>query len=235
MSGSSINIGGHSCGVFDRVGDQVRFLGSGFFFKHVDNIFGATAEHVIRASAGRIEFVSNSKPFPMEIARVSKDSDLCLLVPSEAPDGVHMTLSSDNAPANNLQLYNYEFSTTYVSEKAFVLNPATRIGNCVRLVQFSHKGKMGEDMLELSFPAIKGASGSPVVELRHGQMIAHGIVVANSEHHLLPAHIETVLDEKNDVLEERKYFLPYAVAVNSRHLINLINDYVATQPGENPT
>jgi hypothetical protein len=51
-------------------------------------------------------------------------------------------------------------------------------------------------MLELSFPALKGASGSAVTELRGSQLIVHGILVANTEHHLLPAQIETVLDER---------------------------------------
>jgi hypothetical protein len=64
------------------------------------------------------------------------------------------------------------------------------------------------DMLELSFPALRGASGAPVVEIRGTALFAHGVIVANTEHHLLPAHIETVLDSKNQLLEERKYFLP---------------------------
>lgn len=80
-------------------------------------------------------------------------------------------------------------------------------------------------MLELSFPAHKGASGAAVIELRPSAPthVIHGVVIANLEMHLLPAQIVTGLSDNNKMLEEHKYFLPQGAAVHVSHLANLVD------------
>ena len=39
-------------------------------------------------------------------------------------------------------------------------------------------------------------------------------MIANVSYHLLPSQIESVLDERNQLLEETKYMLPLGIAVN---------------------
>ncbi len=71
-------------------------------------------------------------------------------------------------------------------------------------------------MLELSFPALRGASGAPVVSIGN-EVVLWGIIVANVSYHLLPAQIEKVV-EGDTTVEEIKYLLPQAIAVNVKHL-----------------
>jgi hypothetical protein len=93
----------------------------------------------------------------------------------------------------------------------------------VRIADFQQRyGEAGKYMLELSFPALKGASGAPVVQANTFGLL--GIVIANVSHHLLPVQIESLLDEENEIYEEVQYLLPQAVAVNSLHLRKLIEE-----------
>jgi hypothetical protein len=76
------------------------------------------------------------------------------------------------------------------------------------------------DALELSFPALRGASGAPTIYNSddmwgnaNTQIV--GIIVANASEHLLPAQIESVLYENNEAYEEVRFMLPQAVAVNA--------------------
>jgi hypothetical protein len=144
-----------------------------------------------------------------------------------------MILGEEDEIHVNILFYTYEFSATQWKDGAWNINPATRIGNCVRTVQMDDVfGPAGVDMLEMSFPALKGASGAPVIEIQNSRLIVRGIIVANAERHLLPAQIETVLDAENHLLEERKYFLPQAAAVHSQHLVRLVDQWLArSAPG----
>lgn len=55
-----------------------------------------------------------------------------------------------------------------------------------------------------------------------GKFEVLGIVVGNIEHELLPVQVATVLDEENELLEERKYMLPQGFAIHVKHLKALI-------------
>jgi S1-C subfamily serine protease len=105
------------------------------------------------------------------------------------------------------------------------MSPATRLGNVTRSMAVDFLGAAGEDALELSFPALRGASGSPVL---NQQLEVIGLVVANASYHLLPAQIESVIDEKNKVTEEIKYMLPQALAVNCKFIRAFIESYLDT-------
>ena len=224
---NEIKINEHSCPLMVQNNLGSRFLGSGFFFQHRGVVFGATADHCVEGYEGQFQLISGSGINNVEIAARSQAYDLCLFTSKLSCNSISMVLSSALNKPGNIQLLVFEFSTTEVVNSQFRLNPATRTGNCVRVFSDTRMfGSAGENMLELSFPALKGASGSAVVEILHSQLIVHGVVVANVERHLLPAQIETVLDEKNEILEERKYFLPQAAAVNSVHLMKMADNWI---------
>lgn len=212
----------HFAALFVKQDGKHNFIGSCFYFTHKGVNYLCTPEHVVRGWTGEFVAVPRGKEYPAELIRADASYDIAILSPKSLPAEITLTLSPNRQTPGNLPLYAYEYSTTEVKNGVFHLVPATRIGNCVRVIQMTDiYGNAGIDMLELSFPALRGASGAAVVEVRGAQMIAHGMIVANTERHLLPAHIETVLNQKNEILEERKYFLPQAVAVNTTHIIRI--------------
>ena len=75
-------------------------------------------------------------------------------------------------------------------------------------------------MLELSFPALKGASGAPV--LSNGSFELLGVIKANVGYELLPAQIESIHDQSGTVMEETKFFLPQGLAVNVAEVRNFL-------------
>ena len=98
------------------------------------------------------------------------------------------------------------------------------MGNVTRFRNLQDKyGTKGEAMLELSFPALRGASGSPVVDMGP-EIRLWGIIVANVSYHLLPVQVETVLQENGSLDEEVKFLLPQALAVNVKHVREFMNE-----------
>ena len=227
IPGPPIDNKSHFCALYrktaaDDGGVQITFLGSAFFFTHAGRVFAATAAHCVPSIEGEYQVVAQDTPYVADVAVVDRALDLCVFIPRSHPQTISMVLNQAREVPSNLPLYAYEFSATQVVNGQFRMSPATRVGNCVRLIDQEQFGAGGRRMLELSFPALKGASGCPVVLLVGTKMIACGVIVANAQRHLLPAQVETILDEKNDLLEERKYFLPQALAVNAEHLVDLI-------------
>jgi hypothetical protein len=122
-----------------------------------------------------------------------------------------------------VQLATFEYGTTRSAGNKIELSPATRMGNITRMLNLTDQyNKAGDEILELSFPALRGASGAPVISIDGDQFNLQGVIIANVSYHLLPAQVETVLDEKNEVLEETKFMLPQALAVNVKHVRALL-------------
>ncbi len=217
----------HLAAIFVKENEKVNFIGSCFFFNYSEQVLVCTAEHVIRGWTGVFVVVAKSEEYLVEPVYSNQDFDVAFLKPKKIPKNITLTFSSDRQVPGNLSLLAYEYSTTEFKDGIFHTVPATRLGNCVRVIQLTDVfGKAGQDMLELSFPALRGASGAAVVHIHNGKMIAHGMIVANTERHLIPAHIETILDQNNEILEEKKYFLPQAVAVNSIYIIHCFESYL---------
>ena len=132
-------------------------------------------------------------------------------------------MANDDDIKYNLPVVSTEYGTTRYKGSRIVLSPATRVGNVTRLITLSDLyGKAGEAMLELSFPALRGTSGAPV--LSNDDFMLWGIIVANVSYHLLPAQIESVLEAEKVMSEETRFMLPQAVAVNVRHVRAIINE-----------
>ena len=143
--------------------------------------------------------------------------DLALLRAANFPNHRHFTPAFGKPITSNVQVLTFEYSRTTVSGGRIALSSSTRLGNVVSSPKkVEMLGDAGVDALELSFPALKGASGAPVIDCRNWDL--WGLIIANVSYELLPLQIETVLDQRNNILEEVKYMLPQAVAVNIKHL-----------------
>ena len=149
------------------------------------------------------------------------NADLALLeVPGYSPEEA-LQLAEDSEISMNIPVVCLEYSqisTIQVGEeKALHFQPVTRLGNVTRLRYLEDMfGQAGEGMLKLSFPALRGASGAPVLS----NLTFHlwGIVKANVAHHLLPVQMERVWDDKDQITEEIHFLLPQALAVHVKHL-----------------
>lgn len=82
--------------------------------------------------------------------------------------------------------------------------------------------------IDLSYPALKGASGAPVV--RESDGIVLGMIVGNVEQQLLPAQIERT-ESKDGIKDEIvRYFLPSGQALRAAHLREALSR-VSDTPG----
>ena len=70
--------------------------------------------------------------------------------------------------------------------------------------------------IDLSYPALKGASGAPVIQEQSGNVL--GMVVSNIERQLMPAQIERTERPDGTSDEIRRYFLPSTQAIRAVHL-----------------
>lgn len=199
-----------------------RFLGTSFFVGPSGALI--TAEHVVREwnehFAIAVVLSTDVKPFPASLKHVSRSRDLAVLeVDGYRPKHL-LPLSKDSRTNTDMDLLCLEYSTAQI-EKGNNMNitePATRKGHLTRERTLTDRyGEAGQFMLELSFPALKGASGAPVMKGRPPYECV-GVLVANVSNHLLPVQIESVLDEKNQLLEQTQFLLPQGLAVNVNHL-----------------
>ncbi len=199
------------------------FLGSASFIDSGE--FLLTADHVIRGWGARIGFTVPLDPpwmYEAEVVVGNEDLDLALLRADGYRPEHPFPLADPGSIICNSFVACHEHGTTESVGDQLRIGPSNRLGNVTRILDLRHQyGTAGDDMLELSFPALRGASGAPVVHwVPPFQLI--GVVVANVNHHLLPAQLVTVLDEKNEILEETQFMLPQALAVNVKHVRGLI-------------
>jgi S1-C subfamily serine protease len=204
-------------------GEVVQFLGTGSFVG--DPPLLITADHVIRDWQGSFGISILPKLHNIYVAKiVARDPshDLSLLEVSDfKPAGV-LDLAPKLAHLNQL-LCTFEYGTTRTQGNQIHISPATRIGNITRTLNLiSQYQGAGDEILELSFSALKGASGAPVVS-NDDKFQLQGIIIANVSYHLLPAQISSVLDEDNQILEETQFMLPQALAVNVKHVQAFLN------------
>jgi len=199
------------------------FLGTGFFFGKPPCL--ATADHVLGDMYEKIGIhVIEKNDFYRASFVVRKPKvDLAILKIAKYEPPVSCRLATDEEISFTQAIYSYEYGTTQPLGKATVISPATRMGNVTRTRNFPEiYGEAGDTMLELSFPALRGASGAPVVSIVN-EVVLWGIIVANVNYHLLPAQVEKVVEEDTTV-EEIKYLLPQALAVNVKHLSNFFEE-----------
>ena len=199
-----------------------EFLGTAAFVAASNQLL--TAEHVIRDWNNEFGIVvppDISTVHPAGLRKVDRERDLALLETTNFEAESRLELAQSDSINFNLQVVCLEYGTTRVSGRQINLSPATRLGNVTRtLDQTKLYGSAGRDMLELSFPALKGASGAPILSNASFELL--GVIKANVGYELLPAQIESIFDESGTVIEETKFFLPQALAVN----ITIIREFL---------
>jgi hypothetical protein len=101
------------------------------------------------------------------------------------------------------------------------------------LVPYFHKGHAmrrflelpldpdGEPRLEVSFPALQGASGAPVLNTANNSVV--GMLIGNQERHLLPAQVVTIECDDGRT-EATSYFLPMGVALDVRAVLDFLEN-----------
>ena len=198
----------------DQFGTSPKFLGTASFVGQANLLL--TAEHVVRGWEGnKYAFSLMSEltaDHELEVMALDRGRDLALLKTKNFRAEQIIDILEENQAVNpNRLIVSYEYGMTYTAGNAVMLSPATRLGNVTRTIDRTDRyGLAGQEMLELSFPALRGASGAPVLSNEGFKLI--GMIVANVSYHLLPAQIETIYDESGNIEENTQFMLPQALA-----------------------
>jgi V8-like Glu-specific endopeptidase len=177
------------------------FLGTGFFLKK-DGTF-LTAKHVFADNPpgegeyyGIVFTPEGNSVHNVSKVRFSENFDIALgqAEIEKIVDNIeHLELAEKNAPLNQ-DILTLEFSATRTvtaeASREIQLIPSHRKGYVIRYYTSDYPEAVPTEVLDLSFPALKGASGAPVIDEKDGRVI--GLIVANVERHLLPAQIERI-------------------------------------------
>ncbi len=202
------------------------FLGTGSFVGKSPLLL--TAAHVIGDGVKNFGICLNTGKslefFPAKIVKTDFEVDLALLVVQGYSPPYVLPLANDNEITLNNLVSCFEYGTTKICGANIEFSPANRIGNVTRIIdETAMYNTAGKDMLELSFPALKGASGAPVVNVQYPYKL-WGVIKANVDRDLLPIQITQSRNEKNEIEEETKFMLPQALAVHVCHVRTMLKE-----------
>jgi len=206
------------------------FLGTGFFLKK-DGTF-LTAKHVFTDNPlgageyyGIVFMHEGLSVHHVSNVRFSESFDIALgqAEIEKIVDNIeHLELAEKDAPLND-DILTIEFSGTRTvtaeASREIRLTPSNHKGYVIRYYTSDYPEAVPTKVLDLSFPALKGASGAPVIDEKDGRVI--GLIVANVERHLLPAQIERI-DNGIKPKEEVRYFLPTGKAISWKHMTEFV-------------
>jgi Trypsin-like peptidase domain len=202
-----------------------RFLGTGVFVTPAKLL--VTCEHVLQQWEGQFAGIIEDRPdqlFPLEVISRNVPCDLALLQLKEYVPDHSLPLANDDDIILNKHVMCFEYGTTITAGNHISFSPANRVGNVTRFRDLTDRfHQAGDHMLELSFPALMGASGSPVMEL-YPPYALWGIVKENVATELMPAQVERVVDDQGLVEEETKFLLPHALAIHVKHVRRLLSE-----------
>lgn len=199
------------------------FLGTGVFVDPPGIL--VTCDHVIDPWHGNYGVIVEKANhlFLAQLMLRDSESDLALLKTYEYHPRHAVPLEQDSEITTlNSLIMCFEYGTTIIAGQKIHFAPANRLGNVTRFRNLQHLyGRAGDGMLELSFPALKGASGAPVMNWTPPFRL-WGIVKGNISYELMPAQIEKVVDDKGQLSEETKFYLPQALAIHVKHVRRLL-------------
>lgn len=199
------------------------FLGTGVFVGELKHLI--TCNHVLdkwKGKYGMTAHEDNPKFYEAEVLVRDMNSDLACLKVNEYTPPHSCPLADDNDIILNDFVCCFEYGTTIVAGNKINFSPANRLGNITRFRNMTDRYKLaGDHMLELSFPAMKGASGAPVMNWRPPFKL-FGVVTANVGYELLPAQIEKIVDDSGNISEETKFYLPQGLAIHVKHVKAII-------------
>ena len=206
-------------------GESFYFVGTGFFIDE-DGSF-LTAKHVfLDLTVTYAVAMINGRDvttYPISEIQVSDRHDIAFGKAKDIKGVQPLKLADKDAPIN-LDIITTEYSGTSVRRRVdglneIVFNPYYRKGNVVSSYLSTFPEKEETLSLELSFPALKGASGAPVIVEQSGLVI--GMILGNIQRELLPSQIDTVVEE-GKYTEEIKYMMPSAKAINWKHIADFL-------------
>jgi hypothetical protein len=214
-----------------------QFLGTGFFVGTPECLHVVSAGHVFTGNPLAederyvIAFPEETGMRFREISKVngSPDLDIAVFDGSGFPNAVPLALASDDA-ALNADLLMYEYSSTRIErpnprDTRVTFEPNLHKGHAMRYFLSEFPEKRPTPSFITSFPALRGASGAPVLEGAPvwKEFAVTGMMVANLERHLLPAQIERV-DDGGSRSEEVRYFLPVGKALARSLIVQALTD-----------
>jgi hypothetical protein len=215
---------------FPLMGTEGTLFGTGFLVS--DGSLCLTAGHVVDAFVADGQLVEAVFFVPDDgLASVavgpwfrSSQYDIAVGKVSSFERGEALTLATADPPLN-ADVLCMEFSrvSPRVSEgrRELVMTPSSHKGHVVARYTSDFPEAIPTESLDVSFPALRGASGAALISEFTGDVV--GMIVANHERHLMPAHVERV-DVDGDVTEEIKYFLPLGKAISWRHLQEVLEE-----------
>lgn len=230
--------------IFPLVGRQggrtTKLYGTGFFIasdgtfmtaRHVLDVTLEPGEEIVILRQGP---VLPTDPLGIEYetrevkildARFSLQFDIAVAQAVEPGEVEVLSIAADDPPIN-LDVLTMEFGGSAPEERGdpprrhWNLNPYHRKGHILRTFRSEYPEREHPVLcLELSFPALFGASGAPILVEKTGDVV--GMIVANVELHLLPAHVEKI-ESAGGTKEERRYYLPSGKAIHWSHLSNFL-------------
>lgn len=205
------------------------FLGTGFFVSTPYLLF-VTCDHVLREEYSTFGIaIPGQETKIATIVKRNASSDLAiLLIDRFVPNWFFVGQLADFERHNMVSCF--EYGTSVAKGRMTELNPATRIGNITRFLDLTNiYGVAGDEMLELSFPALRGASGAPVFSNKSPFEVL-GVIKANYSSELLPSQVEEIYDEKGKLEERVQFMLPQAVAIHVKHLHEIIRQVIEESP-----
>lgn len=215
-------------------GTSLRFIGTAFSANLGGTTYCITAAHVVLGLDEIYLFdVWGSDGVPrnrgtllhrLMLREVDQRADLAILDFGEfAPRSSLET--NPNFDLSDPVLMTFEYAKSQVSEQNINFLGSLRHGNCVA---FHRETRERPRQLELSFPALKGASGAPVfqkIRWKDGttKLEAVGVLTGNVQSELEP--IQTYRYEGADGEREMThYYLPSGVATHIFYLHKMIGD-----------
>jgi hypothetical protein len=157
---------------------------------------------------------------PARVIHSISHADLAILQLDRSRPGTPRKMGSGSTLGLGTDVRTLEYSETRVVNGCPQFAPATRKGYPTRRIA-DPRGLYRGRLFELSFPALRGASGAPVIN--EWDEVVYAVIVANVAYHLLPAQIEEVLDERNEILESTQFLLPQGLAVPCDELIDFFS------------
>lgn len=200
-----------------------RCLGSGFLVHGYDFHF-LTAKHVVAEALGENEMHVLVLPSPTD-AGGPISLPVASVTPFEHTDAAYGTIG--NVEGNNI-LYGFQLNQTVDGSKAYEnyehsgtacrndgsisFNVRLRKGYIIAQSKYEFGAIEGSDILEMSYPCLLGASGSPVFE--HTNLGVVGMMVQNVDHDLAPSQVISNRDDDGNMIEEIKYTIPEGIAIS---------------------
>jgi len=202
----------------------IEFLGTAFYVD--DQRTAMTAKHVVDGwSPGEVSVLQqlgNGTTIGVPVTRIWESGvhDIAVLDLAPFDQACPLELAQGPYPMN-VHVATLEYSRSHplqgaAARRLLKVVGSFRRGNIVRTYRAPWPGGGAEvETLELSYPALQGASGAAVFEERSTQVV--GMVLGNVESTAQPALTLRASLSGTDY-EERTYHLPFGLAISWLHL-----------------